>query len=87
MIRSTIRSSIKASKHYLRMNAKELRHAAGVAWVRGKTSLAEMLEALAVEKGDQWRSGQHGAQNMPRGSSYFKGENRIVFGSKHLGAV
>lgn len=86
MIRSTIRSSIKLSKHYLKMNAKELRHRAGVAWVRGKLELAELLERLAVERVEKRMPGEHGFMYMPRRTSYIRSEHHLIFGHKRSGA-
>ncbi len=83
MIHSIRRSNAKM----LMLNAKELRHRAGVAWVQGKRDVAEMFEVLAMQKGDLCMPGNRGPLNESRGSSYFKCEHSLAGSSRKMGAI
>lgn len=75
MIRST--RAYKLSPHYKYFSEKELRHKAGVAYVKGDLKRCEALEVLARTKFVNRKPGQHGEQGVKK-RKYYAQEQKVL---------
>ncbi len=71
---------VKIPKSYRRLTGSELRHRAGLAWVRGKRDLAAMLELMSLQVAAKRRPGQHGCVTGNRRKTSYPSffENKLL---------